>query len=269
LSNTSYYISMYQQLMEFPQNTTQEILDNLINIPGSVFNTIGVTDLSNTAISDVSGTYIRNSNGDIVINDNGNAVVWNGITPYPFLTDTVFTFNYEFCPSCARERWPIIIALSRFGTFKGLENIGSSLRNQSSIQSFTFRDLDYTSEYFTLQTIENLDRFINPLQNPTSYQAAVLHTFDLNGTAPFISFGNKLVLGGDNNEVLNDMGDFDGLSRSRISNYLTDTTNPITQGIIAEANYITACISVVTGNEPSSVCNSAGVLAAKAALGIN
>ena len=28
----------------------------------------------------------------------------------------------EYCPYCAASRWPLIIALSRFGTFKGLRD---------------------------------------------------------------------------------------------------------------------------------------------------
>ena len=32
----------------------------------------------------------------------------------------------EYCPYCATERWPLAVALSRFGTFTGLRGIHSS-----------------------------------------------------------------------------------------------------------------------------------------------
>ncbi|HSR26568.1 MAG TPA: DUF929 family protein, partial [Candidatus Eisenbacteria bacterium] len=32
----------------------------------------------------------------------------------------------EYCPYCAAERWPLIVALSRFGTFSGVRAAASS-----------------------------------------------------------------------------------------------------------------------------------------------
>ena len=32
----------------------------------------------------------------------------------------------EYCPYCAAERWSMIVALSRFGTFSGLSTVHSS-----------------------------------------------------------------------------------------------------------------------------------------------
>jgi hypothetical protein len=142
--------SLYQYLFQFPENTTQEIINNIITIESPVFNVIGVDgpDLvkpiigSPTSVfSDTSGVYIRDSSSNIVVNDgSGNAVPWNPSQAYPFVTNNIFSLTGEGCPFCAYELWPLLIALSRFGTFKGLENIQSGtsgVPSLSGIQSFT------------------------------------------------------------------------------------------------------------------------------------
>jgi hypothetical protein len=38
----------------------------------------------------------------------------------------VLYIGAEYCPYCGTERWSMIVALSRFGTFRGLKEIRSS-----------------------------------------------------------------------------------------------------------------------------------------------
>ncbi len=49
---------------------------------------------------------------------------------------------------------------------------------------------------------------------------------------------------------------------------LDDPSNPITQAIITTANYVSAGICASAKNPPASVCNSSGVKAAAAVLGL-
>ena len=46
------------------------------------------------------------------------------ISGAPALTENglprIFYAGAEYCPFCAAERWPLVVALSRFGTFTGL-----------------------------------------------------------------------------------------------------------------------------------------------------
>jgi hypothetical protein len=58
------------------------------------------------------------------------------------------------------------------------------------------------------------------------------------------------------------------LTRANIATGLSDPTSPVTDAIIASANYQTASICSLTKNQPSNVCTSSGVLAAKKAMGI-
>jgi thiol-disulfide isomerase/thioredoxin len=61
----------------------------------------------------------------------------------------------EYCPYCAAERWSMIVALSRFGTFSGLSTVHSSTTDTpSNISTFTFHGSSYTSKYLTFTPVE-------------------------------------------------------------------------------------------------------------------
>ena len=60
----------------------------------------------------------------------------------------------EYCPYCAAERWSMIVALSRFGTFTGLATTRSAARNGAgtaepypSTATWTFANASFTSKY--------------------------------------------------------------------------------------------------------------------------
>ena len=53
----------------------------------------------------------------------------------------------EFCPYCALERWALVVALFRFGTFS---NLGQTISSSSTdvypgLQSWSFKDSTFTS----------------------------------------------------------------------------------------------------------------------------
>src|SRR4051812_13557607 len=80
----------------------------------------------------------------------------------------------EYCPFCAAQRWPLIVALSRFGTFTGLAETHSSgtdvYRNTPTL---TFKNVTYTSTYLTFTAVETADRKGNKLQPLTAADDAV------------------------------------------------------------------------------------------------
>ena len=65
----------------------------------------------------------------------------------------VFFYGAEFAPYAAAERWPLIVALSRFGTFSqlGLMQSSSSVAF-SDTPTFTFWHAKYSSVWIDLQT---------------------------------------------------------------------------------------------------------------------
>jgi len=58
-----------------------------------------------------------------------------------------------------------------------------------------------------------------------------------------------------------------GLSRSQIAAQLQDPSSAVAQAVDGTANDITAAIAAVTGNQPSSVGNSAAIAAIARTLG--
>ena len=84
-------------------DATQRVVAAITSIPASELDAIGKGS-ANNVIKPVSGTPLTGPNG------------------HP----EVFYLGAEYCPYCAAERWPMIIALSRFGTFSGLKTTTSS-----------------------------------------------------------------------------------------------------------------------------------------------
>ena len=197
----------------------------------------------------------------------------------------LFYLGGEYCPFCAAERWPIIIAMSRFGTWSKLGNTESSTHTgeiYQGTQTFTFLKAHYSSPYLSFSSVEaytnqwsNSAGFYTPLQTPTKAQDAVFKKYDSakyipgfttqqDGSIPFVDINNEyLIAGASFTPSL-----LAGQSRTQIATGLKDPTSPVTDAIVATANYLTASLCKVTGNQPGNVCSSKGVMAAKKAMGI-
>jgi hypothetical protein len=202
------------------------------------------------------------------ISISGTALTLNGKPEMLYL-------GAEFCPFCAAERWAMIVALSRFGTFSGLATIRSAAADGAGnaepypdTATWTFVKASYSSPYLAFTPVETLTNIPDPstgsyttLQTPTSAQQALVTKYDAppyvpsgyNGSIPFIDFGNKYVIIGASYspQVLA------GLSWSQIADDLSNPNSPVAQGIDGTANYITAAICAMTGNQPASACTAA------------
>jgi hypothetical protein len=172
----------------------------------------------------------------------------------------------EYCPYCAAERWSMIMALSRFGTFSGLSTVHSSTTDTpSNISTFTFHGSSYTSKYLTFTPVEMQTNVLDSstgnypiLEKPTSAQQALLTKYDAPpyvssadaGAIPFIYFGGKyLSIGASYDATV-----LSGKSWTQIASALNDPNSAIAKAIGGTANYITAAICKMTGNQPSSAC---------------
>lgn len=180
----------------------------------------------------------------------------------------------EFCPLCAAERWAIVVALSKFGTWSGLEETTSSpWDSPPAIATFTFLHATYSSPYLTLTTVEHetndtsglgTRKALQPLttaqQNLWAQYAA---HFGVRQGYPFMDIGNKVfVLGPSYNPTV-----LEGLDNAAIAAKLTNPSDPVTQSIVGTANYLTAAICSITGQQPSSVCTAKATQEAATALG--
>jgi Domain of unknown function (DUF929) len=236
------------------------VIHDVTNIPVSVFNKVGIT--SNTV--PVSPPIVLTGQPALSLKGKSPAMLYLGA---------------EYCPYCAAERWAMTAALSRFGTWSGLEITASSHTDvYPETHTFSYRNATLTSPYLTFSSIEELTNIptangsYTSLQSPTKEEAAVITkysnpTYISGATAgqvsfPFINIGNKALISGASYSP----GVLSNLSWTDIASNLDDPTNPATQAIVATANYISAAICASTSNAPASVCNSPGVEAATKAL---
>jgi hypothetical protein len=160
----------------------------------------------------------------------------------------------EFCPFCAAERWGLVSALSRFGTFSDLKQIRSAV-DDGNLATFSFYKSSYTSKYLSFDPIEYEDRNSAKLESTTKAQQTLWLKYTGQGSFPFLDYGGKYV----QTQVGYSDGDLSGLTWTQIANDLRDPSSKIAKDIIGEANADTALICKMTNGQPGSVCNAAGV----------
>ena len=190
----------------------------------------------------------------------GNPPVNKGTDGKPI----VFYAGGEYCPYCAAERWSMVVALSRFGTFSNLSLMQSSSTDvYPNTNTFSFHGASYTSQYIDFQGIETADRSGNALDKLNSAQQAIFDKYDAPpyidsqyaGSIPFLSIGNQYIQ--ISAGFIPDQ--MQGLTWQQIAAKLNDPTNTNTKNIIANANYITAAICQMTNNKPANVCTAAPI----------
>jgi hypothetical protein len=222
------------------------VVKNTTTVPASTLNTVGAGSVT-TPPSKLSG---------------GSALTSNG-------KPEVLYMGAEYCPFCAAERWGMVVALSRFGTFKNLSTTHSSSSDEfPNTSTWTFYKSSYTSKYLTFTSVEEETNKLasggqsyTTLQTPTSAQQALVSKYDAPpyvsssdaGSIPFVDFGNKYLISGSSYspQVLQ------GKTWSQIATALKDPTSSIAKAVDGTANYITAAICKLTGNQPASACTPA------------
>lgn len=162
---------------------------------------------------------------------------------------TVAYVGGEFCPFCAGERWALVIAMSRFGQFSGLQAITSS---EESLPTFTFAKAGYTSQYVNFQMTENEDQQHKQLQAVPSNVAS---EFGQVNAYPFISYDNKYFTVGPQYDVTV----LKGKSFEQVRTALANPKSAISKAVYPIANDITATVCKVTGDKPGSVCKGSTI----------
>ena len=112
----------------------------------------------------------------------------------------------ESCPFCAAERWPLVVALSHFGTWSNLGSTSSSATDvYPNTATFSFRAARYRSAEITLRTTELTDNVGRPLQAETPLDAKLIGSYDVppyvnsadqSGAVPFLDIANHYILAG-------------------------------------------------------------------------
>jgi hypothetical protein len=166
----------------------------------------------------------------------------------------------EFCPYCAAERWSMIQALSRFGTFSGLSQIRSAVAD-GNLATFTFYKSSYTSKYISFVPVENEDRNQSQLEPLTASEAKLFKKYTTG--FPFLDFGGKYY---QINAGYNPT-DLTGLTQQQIAAQLKTPTSKVAQDILGEANNLTATLCKLTNNRPARVCLTPAITNLQTQLG--
>ena len=176
----------------------------------------------------------------------------------------------EYCPYCAAERWPMVVALSRFGTWSGLGATTSSATDVfPNTPTLSFHGATFTSDFLTFTGYETSDNKQAPLDTPSAADQTTFTTYnkppyiaDSTGGIPFIDIGGTYVSSGASfgPELLA------GKTRAQIAKAINDPSSKIGKAVLGNANVLTAAICKATGDKPANVCTSAGVKAGAAAL---
>jgi hypothetical protein len=192
----------------------------------------------------------------------------------------------EYCPYCAASRWPLIIALSRFGTFTGLQTIGSSPYDvYANTHTFTFLKASYTSKYLVFEPTEFESNecaskpvsgscpnsVYKPLQTMSKANAKLYSTYDTTtyfpegttGGIPFLDWGGRYVSQGVvySPNVINagnstNAKGWTPMTWDQIVAALKNSSTTQAQAIFGGANVYTAAICEMTHNAPRSVCST-------------
>ncbi|MEO7752713.1 MAG: DUF929 family protein [Terracoccus sp.] len=187
-----------------------------------------------------------------------------GGTPLKDGTKTkVLYVGAEYCPFCAVERWPLIAALSRFGTFTGLTPTTSSSNDaHPDTPTFSFKDSTFTSDHVSFQAVETQDREGKALQPLEGENATLFQKFNPGGGIPWIDYGGTNATNG----ATVDANAYDGKTYDQIMAGILDSTSDLGKTVQPAINMITAQICDQTNGQPSNVCTSQGVLSASVLL---
>jgi len=222
-------------------DATQVVLSTLTSAPISELDSIG-TGSANNLIKAVSGPALTGPNG----------------------RPEVFYYGAEYCPYCGAQRWPVIVALSRFGTFSGLTTTSSSSTDiYPNTPTFTFHNSAYTSQYIEFASVETTDRNQQPLESPTPAQQALVSKYDTSGSIPFVDIGNRYVSSGA--MYLPDI--LGGMSWQAVADAVLQPASTQAKAILGSANLITAAICALTADQPAPVCSDPAIQAIEKKLG--
>ena len=214
-------------------------------IPASLYNQIaGVSNTTLTAVgSGQSATGLTSERGSSLTAGGKPEMLYIGA---------------EYCPFCAAERWSMILALSRFGSFSGLTYMESSSTDvYANTPTFSFRSAIYTSNYISFVSVETQDRNHGTLQTPTSQEQSFMNSYDSAGSIPFVDIGNQT---GNQYVTLNGGSQYQpsilsGLNWTQIASQLNDPNTAVAKAVDGAANYLITAICKVDGENPAALCN--------------
>ena len=221
------------------------VVGKVTSVPAGVFAKIGAGSVSNPP-KGINGTSLT---------ENGKP--------------KILYVGGEFCPYCAAERWAVVAALSRFGTWS---NVGLTSSSSTDVfpntPTLSFHGASYSSDYVAFAGYETTDRNQQPLDSLPSADKKILNKYGVEPYVPgaqpgqppipFIYFGGKFLSSG----ASYDPGVLKGLTHAQVAKAMHDPSSDVAKAVDGSANTITAAVCRLTGNKPANVCSATGVQAA-------
>jgi hypothetical protein len=238
--------SVTKQVTDIPSSITDQVAGG--KVPTAFF----VDAKTSSAVSSTSssmGSYFATVDGTALTSGGKPEVLYIGSL---------------YCPYCAAQRWAMVNAFSRFGTFTGLTTTHSSSSDvDANTPTFSFYGSTYTSKYINFTSVELNQNYRTgnstsssaayvTLQTPTSAQEATQTAYDPQGYIPFIDFGNKYVQVGNISPLAPTL--LDGKTWAQVAAAMNQPSSAIAQAELANANYETAAICKLTNNQPATAC---------------
>ena len=128
----------------------------------------------------------------------------------------------------------MIVALSRFGTFRHLsQELSSSTDAYPNTPTFSFYHSSYTSQYLDFVPVEEQSYPGVTLQQPTADQKQVMTRYDPGGGFPFVDIANQYWLSG----ASYDPQVLSNLDWQSIAGSLFNAQSQVAQSILGTANY--------------------------------
>jgi len=166
----------------------------------------------------------------------------------------------EYCPYCAAERWALIVALDKFGSFTGIQYMESTSTDvYPNTPTFTFVSANYTSSYISFATVEQETRSETALQTATSEESSLLTQYDPSGGIPFVDIGNTYAITSVQYlpSALRVGNSETGApyNWTQIASQLNNASSIPAMNIDGAANGLISAICKIDGNAPTSVCS--------------
>ncbi len=172
----------------------------------------------------------------------------------------------EYWSPCAAERWALVMALSKFGTFTTLKGTTSSATGTSpKTPTFSFYGATYSSNYLTLVTDEletNTDVGGGEyplLQPPTTQEMTMMNTWDrapyttVKTSLPFAYIGGRFLL----TTAQYDASAISQMSFQAAARVMSSGTDPVSRHAEAAAGYLVADFCALTRDQPARACHQA------------
>jgi hypothetical protein len=170
----------------------------------------------------------------------------------------------EYWSKCAAERWALVMALSKFGTFINLKGTTSSATGPSpKTPTFSFYGAAYSSRYLTLVTDEletNTDEGGGEyplLQPPTPQEMTIMNAWD---RAPYTTINTSLPFAYIDGRFLLTTAQYDASSISQASfqvaaSIMSSGARAVSRHAEAAAGDLVAVFCSVTHGQPAPICS--------------